>query len=72
MCTDLRLVRLTGLHVSGRTMDFAEELSSRVQVVPAGLDWSAAGTGASAGPLRWTNTHGYVAMDALGHRLGRL
>ncbi len=66
MCTDLRLVRLKGLHVSGRTMDFAEELSSRVQVVPAGLDWSAARTGAGAGPLHWTNRHGYVAMDALG------
>ncbi len=36
MCTDLRLVRLKGLPVSGRTMDFAEELSSRVQVVPGG------------------------------------
>jgi penicillin V acylase-like amidase (Ntn superfamily) len=38
MCTDLRLVRLKDLHVSGRTMDFAYELGSRVQVVPVGLE----------------------------------
>jgi len=25
MCTDLRLVRLSDLHVSGRTMDFAQD-----------------------------------------------
>ncbi len=66
MCTDLRLARLKDLHVSGRTMDFADELQSRVQVVPAGLDWSATETGTEAEPLRWTNTHGYVAMDAFG------
>ena len=66
MCTDLRLVRLDDLHVSGRTMDFAEELGSRVQVVPVGHDWSATETGTTVEALRWTNAHGYVAMDAFG------
>ncbi len=66
MCTDLRLVRLDDLHVSARTMDFAYELGSRVQVVPAGNDWSATETGGPVAALRWTNTHGYVAMDAFG------
>jgi choloylglycine hydrolase len=66
MCTDLRLVRLQDLHVSGRTMDFAQELGSRLQVVPAGNEWSATATGTPAPALTWTNTHGYVAMDAFG------
>jgi choloylglycine hydrolase len=66
MCTDLRLVRFEGVHVSARTMDFADELGSRVQVVPGGLAWSAVETGGPAAPLRWSNTHGYVAADALG------
>ena len=66
MCTDLRLVRLRDLHVSGRTMDFAHELGSRVQVVPVGQTWSATATGTAVGALQWTNTHGYVAMDAFG------
>jgi hypothetical protein len=66
MCTDVRLVRLHGLHVSGRTMDFAQELGSRVQVVPAGNSWSATETGTAVPALAWTNAHGYVAMDALG------
>jgi choloylglycine hydrolase len=66
MCTDLRLVRLNDLHVSGRTMDFAYELGSRVQVVPVGLEWSATETGTSVSALHWTNVHGYVAVDAFG------
>ena len=70
MCTDLRFVHLDGLHVSARTMDFAHELGSRVQVVPAGLEWSATATGTAAGTLTWKNTHGYVAMDAFGFDWG--
>jgi len=64
VCTDLRLVRLEDLHVSGRTMDFAQELGSRVQVVPVGNEWSATATGTPGPALTWTNAHGYVAMDA--------
>jgi choloylglycine hydrolase len=66
MCTDLRLVRLNGLHISGRTMDFAQELGSQVQVVPAGDSWSATETGTTVAALTWTNRFGYVAMDAFG------
>ncbi len=70
MCTDLRLVNLDGLHVSARTLDFAHELGSRVQVVPAGLEWSATATETAAATLAWANTHGYVAMDAFGFDWG--
>ena len=44
MCTDVRLVQLADLHVSARTMDFAEELESKLQVVPVGQQWSATRT----------------------------
>jgi len=70
MCTDLRLVKLDGLHVSARTLDFAQELGSRVQVVPVGQEWSATATGTAAKAHTWTNTHGYVAMDAFGFDWG--
>ena len=66
MCTDVRLVQLADLHVSARTMDFAEELGSTLQVVPVGQQWSATHTHSEVQTLRWTNAHGYVAMDAFG------
>jgi choloylglycine hydrolase len=66
MCTDLRLVRLKEFRISARTMDFAYELGSKVQVVPAGLEWSATETGSPVDSLKWTNSRGYVAMDAFG------
>ena len=66
MCTDLRLIRLTGMHVSARTLDFSMELHSQVRVVPRGQQWSATATGTDAPTLTWTNTLGFVAMDALG------
>lgn len=66
MCTDVRLVQLADLHVSARTMDFAEELGSTLQVVPVGQQWSATRTHSDVATLRWTNAHGYVAMDAFG------
>jgi choloylglycine hydrolase len=70
VCTDLRLLKLDGLHVSARTMDFARELGSRVQVAPVGQHWSATNTGTAAPTLTWTNTRGYVAMDAFGFDWG--
>lgn len=66
MCTDLRLVRLTDLHVSARTLDFAYELGSTVRVVPRGQSWSATATHGVVGPLAWTNDLGFVGMDGFG------
>ena len=63
MCTDLRLVRLP-LHISARTLDFAFELGSRVQVVPRGQAWTATATNGAVAPLTWTNSLGFVGMDA--------
>ena len=66
MCTDLRLVRLKDRHISARTMDFAYELDSRVQVAPRGQEWSATGTLTDVATLTWQNTLGFVGMDAFG------
>ena len=66
MCTDLRLVQLKDLHISARTMDFAYELGSTVEVVPRGQDWTATATGNEATTLRWTNALGFVGMTAFG------
>lgn len=67
MCTDLRLVRLTGRHVSARTLDFALELGSTVRVVPRGQRWSALPTtDGGPAPLAWTNSLGFVGMTAFG------
>lgn len=66
MCTDLRLVRLSDLHVSGRTLDFSFDLGSNVRVVPRGQSWTATDTKGGVAQLAWTNDLGFVAMDALG------
>ncbi len=66
MCTDIRLVRLSDRHISGRTLDFGYDVESRVQVVPRGQDHSAVATDTSAQTLTWSNDLGYVGMDAFG------
>lgn len=66
MCTDLRLVRLSGLHISARTLDFSYELGSTVRVVPRGQAWSAVSAGSGAPALTWTNDLGFVGMNVLG------
>lgn len=66
MCTDLRLVRLDGMHVSARTLDFAFELGSTVQVVPRGHEWTATAPAANGPALTWTNDLGFVALDGFG------
>lgn len=65
MCTDLRFVRIDQL-VSARTLDFAYELNSRVQVVPRGQQWSAVPTGTDAPLQTWTNELGFLGIDGFG------
>lgn len=66
MCTDIRLVRLTDRHISGRTLDFGYEVNSQVQVVPRGQRYEAIATGTDVSTLSWSNTLGFVGMDAFG------
>ncbi len=63
MCTDLRLVRLSDLHVSARTLDFSFETQSQIEIVPRGQQWQAAATD---GALSWSNHLGFVALNGLG------
>lgn len=66
MCTDFRLVRLSDMHISARTLDFAVEVKSQVQVIPRGQQWSAMATGTSVPALTWANSLGFVALNAFG------
>jgi len=66
MCTDVRLIRLSDMHVSARTLDFSYELDSTVRVVPRGQSWSAVDTGNGAKALTWTNFLGFIGINALG------
>lgn len=66
MCTDIRLVKLADLHISARTLDFAYDVNSTVQVVPRGQDWSAITTETAVPTLTWQNSLGFVGMDAFG------
>lgn len=66
MCTDLRLVALPDIVVSARTLDFALELQSAIQVVPRGQQWSATDPAGAVPPLRWSNDLGFVAVDGFG------
>lgn len=66
MCTDLRLVELPGMAISARTLDFAFELGSGIQVVPRGQAWSATDPGTGTQPLSWSNDLGFVAVDGFG------
>lgn len=63
MCTDLRLIRLPDLHVSARTLDFAFETQSQVEIVPRGQQWQAVATN---GALSWSNQLGFVAINGWG------
>ncbi len=65
MCTDLRLLKLDQT-VSARTLDFAYETGSRIQVVPRGQQWSAVTTKTDAPTLAWENSLGFVALDGFG------
>ena len=65
MCTDLRLTRLEGFHVSARTLDFAFETASVIEVVPRGQQWAAT-AGPGAEPLTWTNQLGFLAVNFFG------
>lgn len=66
MCTDLRLVKLSGMHISARTLDFAMEVDSTVRLVPRGQAWRATATPEVASPMTWTNSLGFVGMTAFG------
>jgi choloylglycine hydrolase len=63
-CTDVRLIAGDGSPFTVRTMEFALDLGSQLQIVPRGAEvTSPAPTGDG---LKWTSKYGYVAMNAFG------
>jgi choloylglycine hydrolase len=70
MCTDIRLVKIADHQVSARTLDFAFELGSQVEVVPRGNSGSSVPTETSVPALKWTNELGFVGMNAFGFEWG--
>ena len=61
-CTDVRLIAGDGSAMTVRTMEFAMELGSEVQIIPRGLQVTSPAPNGSG--LKWTSKFGYVAMNA--------
>jgi choloylglycine hydrolase len=61
-CTDVRLIAGDGSATTVRTMEFAMELGSEVQIIPRGLQVTSPAPNGSG--LQWTSKYGYVAMNA--------
>jgi choloylglycine hydrolase len=65
MCTSFRVGATDGT-VVGRTMEFPNDMATRITVLPAGYEGTGVGPEDRPGK-RWTATHGVVGMDAFGH-----
>ncbi|MGK7946223.1 MAG: linear amide C-N hydrolase [Microcystaceae cyanobacterium] len=65
MCTNFSLFS-TGANssyvVSARTMDFAEDLNTKLEIVPRGQSFPGTLTTPIHNPLKWQNKYGYVGM----------
>ncbi len=61
-CTDVRLIAGDGSPTTVRTMEFALELNSEVQIVPRGV--AMVSPAPDGDGLKWTSKYGYVAMNA--------
>ena len=61
-CTDVRLIAGDGSAMTVRTMEFAMELDSEVQIIPRGLQVTSPAPNGNG--LKWTSKYGYVAMNA--------
>lgn len=69
MCTSFRVSATDGTVVVGRTMEFPNDMATRITMLPVGYEGTGVGTdGAQDRPGKtWTSTHGVVGMDAFGH-----
>ena len=61
-CTDVRLIAGDGSATTVRTMEFAMDLGSEVQIIPRGF--AVTSPAPNGGGLKWTSKYGYVAMNA--------
>lgn len=63
-CTDVRIVATDGSPMTVRTMEFAVDLGSEVQIYPRGM--KVVSPAPSGDGLSWTSKYGFVAMNAFG------
>lgn len=61
-CTDVRLIAGDGSPMTVRTMEFAVDLGSDVQIVPRGAKFVSPGPMGDG--LKWTSKYGFVGMNA--------
>jgi choloylglycine hydrolase len=61
-CTDVRLIAGDGSPMTVRTMEFAMDLNSSVQIIPRGQNVTSPAPNGDG--LKWTSKYGYVAMNA--------
>lgn len=61
-CTDVRIIAGDGSPTTVRTMEFALDLASEVQIVPRGVQFTSPGPRGNG--LSWTSKYGYVGMNA--------
>ncbi|MEO8421729.1 MAG: choloylglycine hydrolase family protein [Hyphomicrobium sp.] len=61
-CTDVRLIAGDGSPFTVRTMEFAVDLNSDVQILPRGMDVTSPAPNGDG--LKWKSKYGYVAMNA--------
>jgi choloylglycine hydrolase len=61
-CTDVRLIAGDGTPMTVRTMEFAADLNSELQVLPRGMQFVSPGPNGDG--LKWTSKYGYVSMNA--------
>ena len=61
-CTDVRLIAGDGSPMTVRTMEFAMDLGSEVQIIPRGQQVTSPAPKGDG--LTWTSKYGYVAMNA--------
>lgn len=66
MCTSFRISAQDGTVVVGRTMEFPNDMGTRITVLPIGFRGTGLGQDGAAG-MSWTAAHGVVGMDAFGH-----
>jgi choloylglycine hydrolase len=66
VCTSFQVRADDGTIVVGRTMEFPNDMGTRVTVLPIGFEGTGIGVDDRPGK-RWVAEHGVVGMDAFGH-----
>jgi len=64
-CTDFVVKGADGSLINGRSLEFAIDLQSKIQVFPRKMEMKSAGPGGDAG-LQWISQYGYLGVTALG------